>query len=224
MKIIRFKDIEAVFGIKDDDPFGRALWPIYQSAASLSQSYTPMINGKVRCLVAYAIDQDPYFRLARSYCDSANAKAGYEVYLKPCGIMSRFLPALEGDSKMSTTGYGPNPGVSKAIFLSDNPKDIHEKIIKYAFSGGQDTKQKHRELGGNTDIDIPFQWLRHFMEDDDELERIRLAYSKGEMLTFELKKICANVITKLVLEHQERCKMVTPDIIKRFYSANGKGI
>jgi len=219
LKVIRFKDIQAVFGIKDDDPLGRAVWAVYQSVAAFSQSFGEMFNEKARCLVAYAIDQDPYFRLSRDYCHTANAKAGEEVYYKPCGIMSRFLPSLEGDGKMSTTVTS-----SKPVFMSDSPKDIYDKIIKFAFSGGQDTKEKHRELGGNTDVDVPFQWLRHFMEDDDELERIRLAYSTGKMLTMEIKKICANVVTSVVQEHQDRCKMVTPEIVSRFYSMDGKRI
>lgn len=31
----------------------------------------------------------------------------------------------------------------------------------------------HRELGGNPDIDISFQYLTFLMEDDERLEQIR---------------------------------------------------
>lgn len=217
LKVIRIKDISATFGIKEDDILGKALWAVYQSIASFSQSFGKLFNNKTRCLVAYAIDQDPYFRLARDYCNTANSKYGNETYYKPCGIISRFLPSLEGEGKMSTTVTN-----SKPIYMSDSPKEINDKIIKYAFSGGQDTKEKHQKLGGNTDIDIPFQWLRHFLEDDEELERIRVAYSSGKMLTMEIKKICANVVTSLILEHQTRCKDVTIDTVNKFYSMDNK--
>ena len=140
---------------------------------------------------------------------------------KPAEIMSRFLPSLEGDAKMSTTG---NQGPSKAVFLSDTPKEIHDKIIKFTFSGGQDTKELHRKNGGNTEVDVPYQWLKHFMEDDDELLAIKQKYESGEMLTSEIKKICADVVTKVVLDHQARKAQVTPEIIERFYSMEGKGI
>lgn len=140
---------------------------------------------------------------------------------KPAEIMCRFLASLEGDAKMSTTS---TTGPSKAVFLSDTPKEIHDKIMKYAFSGGQDSKELHRKLGGNTEVDVPYQWLKHFMEDDDELLEIKRKYESGEMLTMEIKKICADVVTKVVLEHQARKAQVTPEVIERFYSMEGKGI
>lgn len=47
------------------------------------------------------------------------------------------------------------------------------QINKYAFSGGRDTVEEHRKFGGNCEVDISFQFLRYFMEDDDKLENIR---------------------------------------------------
>lgn len=46
------------------------------------------------------------------------------------------------------------------------------QVKRYAFSGGQDTLEKQRELGGNTDIDVPYQYLTFFLEDDAELARV----------------------------------------------------
>ncbi len=36
---------------------------------------------------------------------------------------------------------------TSAIFTSDTPKQILDKVKKYAFSGGGDTVEKHREHG-----------------------------------------------------------------------------
>ena len=47
------------------------------------------------------------------------------------------------------------------------------QINKYAFSGGQDTVDEHKKKGGDCDVDVSFQYLRFFMEDDDRLETIR---------------------------------------------------
>lgn len=63
--------------------------------------------------------------------------------------------------------------LNSAVFLTDTAKQIKNKINKYAFSGGQATIEEHRELGGNCEVDISFQWLRFFLEDDQELEQIR---------------------------------------------------
>lgn len=47
------------------------------------------------------------------------------------------------------------------------------QINKYAFSGGRDTLEEHRQLGGNCDVDVSFQYLTFFLEDDEKLEKIR---------------------------------------------------
>lgn len=47
------------------------------------------------------------------------------------------------------------------------------QINKYAFSGGGATVEEHKEKGGNCDVDVSFQYLTFFMEDDDRLEEIR---------------------------------------------------
>lgn len=51
------------------------------------------------------------------------------------------------------------------------------QINKYAFSGGGATVEEHREKGGNCDVDISYQYLRFFLEDDDRLETIRKVIS-----------------------------------------------
>lgn len=43
---------------------------------------------------------------------------------------------------------------------------------KHAFSGGQATIEEHREKGGNCEVDISYQYLRFFLEDDEELKQI----------------------------------------------------
>lgn len=44
---------------------------------------------------------------------------------------------------------------------------------KYAFSGGRDTKEEHRQFGGDTEIDVSYQYLTFFLESDQQLEQIR---------------------------------------------------
>ena len=62
---------------------------------------------------------------------------------------------------------------NSSIFLSDTPKQIKNKINKYAFSGGGATVEEHKEKGGNCDVDISYQYLTFFLEDDEKLEQIR---------------------------------------------------
>ena len=58
--------------------------------------------------------------------------------------------------------------------------------------------------------------LRFFLEDDIKLEKIRQDYSSGELLSGFLKKELIDLLTPMVLEHQERRKAVTDDVIREF--------
>ena len=105
---------------------------------------------------------------------------------------------------------------SSAIFMNDDMNTIKKKINRYAFSGGQVSEAEHRELGGNPDVDVSFQYLTFFLEDDEELERIRVAYRKGEILTGELKALCIAELQKYVGEFQLRRAEVTDDVVKGY--------
>jgi tryptophanyl-tRNA synthetase len=130
---------------------------------------------------------------------------------KPALIHSSFLPALQGaQTKMSASD--PN----NSIFLTDTPNQIKNKINRYAFSGGGATIDEHRANGGNCDIDIAYQYLKFFMEDDNRLEQIRTGYSSGQILTGDLKKELIVILQNLVAEHQERRKAVTDEIVEKF--------
>lgn len=108
---------------------------------------------------------------------------------------------------------------SSAIFLKDTEKQIKTKINKHAFSGGQETEQQQRELGGDPDVDVAYQYLTFFLEDDDLLENIRISYRKGDMLTGELKAKCAAEVYVFVKQFQERRVAVTDEIIDQFMRA-----
>ena len=87
---------------------------------------------------------------------------------KPALLHSTFFPALQGpQSKMSAS----DP--TSSIFLTDTPNEIKNKINKYAFSGGRDTKEEHEKYGGNTEVDVSYQYLTFFMEDDERLAEIK---------------------------------------------------
>ena len=45
--------------------------------------------------------------------------------------------------------------------------------MKYAFSGGRDTIEEHRKLGGNTQVDVSYQYLTFFLDDDERLATIK---------------------------------------------------
>ncbi|XP_011496350.1 PREDICTED: tryptophan--tRNA ligase, cytoplasmic [Ceratosolen solmsi marchali] len=204
-KCITFNQIKGIFGFGDSDPIAKISFPPTQAAPAFSSTF-PFIfkNTKVPCLIPCAIDQDPYFRMTRDVAPKIN-------HPKPALLHSIFFPALQGSkSKMSASDN------NTAIFLNDSPKQIKNKINKHAFSGGQATIEEHRRLGGNCDIDISFQWLRFFLEDDEKLEQLRRGYSNGEILTGELKKELIDVLQKITVLHQEARSKITDNVVKEY--------
>ena len=91
------------------------------------------------------------------------------------------------------------------IYTTDAPNVVKKKINKFAFSGGQPDIEQHRELGGNPDIDVSYQYLRIFFEPDDtKLKIIYDDYKSGKLLSGELKAILIEKINKFLAVHQEK--------------------
>ena len=103
-----------------------------------------------------------------------------------------------------------------AVFLTDTQKQIKDKINKHAFSGGQETAELQRQLGANLAVDVSYEWLQFFLEDDERLAQIGAEYSSGAMLTGEVKKELIGVLQELVGAHQERRGKVTDSVVQEF--------
>ncbi|CAH2253007.1 jg13544 [Pararge aegeria aegeria] len=206
-KCVTFNQVKGIFGFGDSDVIGKITFPSIEAAPAFSTTFPFIFDNKiVPCLVPCAIDQDPYFRMTRDV--AARLKMP-----KPALLHSTFLPALQGaQHKMSAS----DPNAS--IFLSDTPKQIKNKINKYAFSGGQATVEEHREKGGNTEVDISFKYLTFFLEDDDRLAEIKKMYESGELLTGELKKMAIDTITPIIQDYQARRSKVTDDVMQQYFA------
>lgn len=205
-KLVTYNQVKGIFGFGDSDCIGKISFPAIQASPSFSSSFPEIFNGRsdIPCLIPCAIDQDPYFRMTRDVAPRMNC-------LKPALIHSTFFPALQGaQTKMSAS----DP--TSSIFVTDSDKQIKDKINKYAFSGGGATVEEHKEKGGNCDVDVSFQYLTFFMEDDDRLEEIRKTYTSGELLTRFLKKELVEILQKLVGEHRQRRASLTDDVVKQF--------
>ncbi|KAK3591146.1 hypothetical protein CHS0354_040213 [Potamilus streckersoni] len=205
-KLVTFNQVRGIFGFGDSDSIGKIAFPPVQAAPSFSSTFPHIFNNRkdLPCLIPCAIDQDPYFRMTRDVAPRMDC-------LKPALVHSTFFPALQGaQSKMSAS----DP--TSSIFLTDTNEEIKTKINKYAFSGGGATLEEHKGKGGNCEIDVSYQYLTFFMEDDTKLEKIRKDYTSGELLTGDLKKELITVLQKLVSEHREKRAQVTDEIVKQY--------
>ncbi len=191
--------VKAVFGFSDSTNIGIQMYPAYQAI--------PTFFEKRRCLIPCAIDQDPYWRVQRDIAEGLG-------FHKTAAIHSRFIPPLQGVSgKMSSSA-----GAETCILLTDDEKTVKKKINKYAFSGGQATVEEHRKLGGDPDVDVPFQWLKILFEPDDKkLKRIEDDYRSGKMLTGEMKQILIEKVNAFLKEHEQERKRAEKDYERFLY-------
>lgn len=197
---------KAVFGFNDSDCIGKFHFASIQIAAAFPSSFSDVLGlpDKTPCLIPCAIDQDPYFRVCRDVADKLK-------YSKPSLLHSRFFPALQG----STTKMSASDDTS-AIFMTDTPKQIQKKINKYAFSGGKVSIEEHRKYGGNPDVDVAYQYLSFFTDDDEFLKKCYDQYKSGEMLSGEMKKLCIETLQVFVKDFQERRAAVDDETLDKF--------
>ncbi|WFD35804.1 tryptophan--tRNA ligase [Malassezia cuniculi] len=211
-RLITVNQSKGTFGFNDSDSIGKLHFVSIQAAPSFSNSFPQIFGSRsdIPCLIPCAIDQDPYFRQTRDVAVRLK-------YPKPSLIHSKFFPALQGaQTKMSASNE------NSGIFMHDTPNQIKNKINKHAISGGQETLEEQRRLGGNPDVDVSFQYLTFFLDDDEEVERIAADYRAGRMLTGELKKRCIEVLQKVVGDFQARKAQITDEMLDQYMDASRK--
>jgi len=184
-KKINFSNTKAVFGFENETNIGMIFYTSLQSA--------PCFIEDLPVLIPLGVDQDPHFRITRDIAPKIGKS-------KPALIHNVMIPALSGPGgKMSASSE------NETIYTTDSPEAVKKKINKYAFSGGQPDIEEHRKKGGNPDIDVSYQYLRIFFEqDDNKLKKIYDDYKSGNMLTGELKSILIEKINEFLKLHQQK--------------------
>ena len=180
---------EAVYG--EAGNVGESFYPAMQAAHLLLPQF---VDGAHPTTVPIAVDQDPHVRLTRDL----GAKERFPVS-KPGALLAKFLPALTGPGKMSSSDDAPR------IDLTADRATVREVVMEHAYSGGRDSLDAHREHGGDPEVDVAFQYLRAAFEpDDDVLARLDREYRSGDLLTGELKAHAADRIAEFLETHQSR--------------------
>jgi tryptophanyl-tRNA synthetase len=216
-KAVTTNAVNGIFGFDGSSNIGKIAFPAIQAAPSFASSFPIVLeanrNSNHCCLIPCAIDQDPYFRMTRDVAHKLTGKA-HGLGGKPALIHSKFFPPLQG-----STGKMSSSDENSAIFLTDTPEQIERKIRENAFSGGQETKKLQQELGANLELDVSYQWLRFFLEDDDELEKIGESYGSGSgdyWSTGTVKERLIEILQELVAAHQERRSKVTDEQVRKW--------
>jgi len=134
--------------------------------------------------------------------------------LQPASTYHRFAVGLTGDKMSSSL---PN----SAIFLTDEISVVERKI-KQAFSGGQPTVEEHRRLGGNPDVDVAYQYMMYFFEEDDKfLAEVNADYRSGNILAGEMKQLCIDRAGDWLSNHKE-LRAQTAHLVNDFLADDAK--
>ncbi|KAL7712214.1 Tryptophanyl-tRNA synthetase [Entamoeba marina] len=204
VKLMAFNDVQPFFAFDASDNIGKLSSPAIMAAPMYGAAFKSFFNSPARSIVIDSIENVQFIDTVRSYAEKLGFPAPAALFHKP-------VPLLTGVTKREVYSS------TNCILMTDNPKEVERKINKVAFSGGRDTVEEHRRLGGDCGIDIPIQYLSIFESDDEIVKNAIEQYGKGELLSGELKKnIVVNSIKKVVAEFQDLKKPITNAVITYF--------
>ncbi|WP_425494448.1 tryptophan--tRNA ligase [Natronosalvus halobius] len=143
---------------------------------------------------AFGLDHDEAAEIARTI------ELAYDGYgfRPPSSIYHRFMTGLTG-GKMSSSIPASH------ISLLDDPEDGYDKV-KAATTGGRETAEKQRELGGRADECPVYELYAYLLAGDDD-EFAKRVYDEcvgGERLCGDCKEQAAHLMKDFLQDHQEK--------------------
>ncbi|WP_277554631.1 tryptophan--tRNA ligase [Halobaculum limi] len=122
---------------------------------------------------------------------------GFGFYT-PSSIYHRFMTGLTG-GKMSSSIEASH------ISLLDDPEEGYDKV-KSATTGGRETAEKQRELGGKADECPVYELYAYLLANDDDglAEEVYEECVGGERLCGGCKEQAATLMQEFLKEHQEQ--------------------
>jgi len=143
---------------------------------------------------AFDLSRDEAERVARE----VELDHGGYGFLPPSSVYHRFMTGLTG-GKMSSSVPASH------ISLLDDPEEGYEKV-KTATTGGRETAEKQRELGGEADECPVYELYAYLLAGDDD-ELAKEVYDEcvgGERLCGDCKEQAARLMEEFLEDHQEK--------------------
>ena len=162
----------------------------------------PEFGGPKPVLVPVGADQDPHIRLTRDLASRYGSEFGF---IPPSAIYHRLELSLTGGQKMSKR-------IPESGFTLDSSPAEAAKRVRSAFTGGRDTVEEQRRLGGRADICPVYDLYRfHFATDDQHVERVYRECTKGVRLCGECKQEAAGLVKSFLEEHHRKRESLLGD-------------
>ena len=152
-------------------------------------------GGPKPVLVPVGADQDPHIRLTRDLAGRYQSDFGF---IPPSAVYHRLELALTGGYKMSKR-------VPESGFTLDDSAAEASRRVKVAFTGGRDTVEEQRRLGGRAEICPVFDLYRfHFGIDNEHVDRVYHECTKGIRLCGECKQEAIGLVKAFLEEHHRK--------------------
>jgi tryptophanyl-tRNA synthetase len=188
--------MEAIYG---DRPFGLYLSALIQVADILLPE-TKDFHGPKPVVVPIGADQAPHIRLTRDLA----RRHEEELFILPSATYHKLIRSLTGSGKMSKR----EP--MGLLSLTDEPEFAKRKIL-LAYTGGRESTKLQKELGGEPAKCVVYEYLMfHFLESDEELEKVYTECITGARLCGPCKAQAAEVVANYLKEHHRKRVMTLP--------------
>ena len=192
--------------------YGEQAFGAYQSsliqAGDILLPQLPDYEGPTITVTPVGLEQAPHARLTR---DLARKQLYREQFgfIMPSFTFHRILGSLDGGEKMSKSA-----GKDFILTLAESEKSLKSKIAKI-FTGGRDTREEQRNLGGQTEICRVFDLFKfYFTEDDKDLTKREQDCKSGKILCGECKRDLHECAFSFIEKHQEK-KQIKLDLAKQ---------
>jgi tryptophanyl-tRNA synthetase len=162
------------------------------------------IDGEKRRYAEHVDAFDLSFEEAEELARQVEVDTGGYGFYPPSSIYHRFMTGLTG-GKMSSSIPASH------ISLLDDPEDGYAKV-KSATTGGRDTAEEQRELGGEADKCPVYELYAYLLSGDDD-EFAKEVYDEcvgGERLCGDCKEQAAQLMKEFLTEHQAKREEVAP--------------
>ncbi|MDI6881240.1 MAG: tryptophan--tRNA ligase [Methanothermobacter sp.] len=208
-KKVNFNELRAIYGFTGSTNMAHVYVPLIQ-AADILHPQLEEYGGPRPTLVPVGPDQDPHIRLTRDIASRLQKRYGF---ILPSSTYHRFMRGLTG-GKMSSS----KPAT--AIFLTDTPDQIEWKV-KNAKTGGRETLEEQKRLGGVPEDCIVYEiLLYHMIGSDKELERVYRDCRNGTLMCGECKNNVADYMRRFFekfSKKRKRAEKIAESILDRVH-------
>lgn len=179
--------------------YGERQISLYMSAliqaGDILMPQLPEFGGPKPVLVPVGADQDPHIRLSRDIANRYHSEFGF---IPPSAVYHRLELSLTGGQKMSKR-------IPDSGFTLDDSSAVATKRISAAYTGGRDTVEEQRRLGGRPEICPVYDLYQfHFATDDEHVRRVYHECTKGVRLCGECKQEAMGLVKAFLDEHHRK--------------------